>query len=191
MRTNCGVSSSGNLPSGFHGWNFFRFNCEFQRKSCARMNRSITWNFLSAARTVGQLANVFAALGGRLVGSGLWVQRLWSAWRVTVDVDKLLGVLGDDLRWLQCWTGWTSMKMQRILIIPLFLTVFRIRHLRRVSSTAGWRLCNSWLSVSSILRVSTVSARLSLYLGCQQIKLEVWRETRKSFMLKFGNIYND
>lgn len=65
------------------------------------------------------MADVFAALSGRLVRSGLWIQRLGSARRVTVDVDKLLGVLGDDLRWLQRWTGWTSAKIQHLLIIPI------------------------------------------------------------------------
>lgn len=89
------------------------------------MDRSITWNVFSAARTIGQLADVFAALGCRLVGSGLWVQRLGSAWQVTVDVDKcLLGVLGDDLRWFQSWTGWTSIENTKIFIIPYFPVVF-------------------------------------------------------------------
>lgn len=80
----------------------------FERKSCAKVNRSITWDVFSAARAIGQLADVFAALGGCLVGCWLWVQRFGSAGSVTVDVDVLRGVLGDDLRWFQRWTCWTS-----------------------------------------------------------------------------------
>lgn len=87
------------------------------------MSRSITWDVFSAARTIGQLADVFTALGGGLVRSGLGVQRLGSGWRVTVDVDELLGVLGDDLRWFQRWTGWTSVGNKKILIILYFLLV--------------------------------------------------------------------
>lgn len=78
----------------------------------------ITWDVFSAARTIGQLTNVFAALGGRLVRGWLWIQRFWSRWWMTINVNELLSILGDDLCWFQRWTGWTSVEIKVFLLIP-------------------------------------------------------------------------
>lgn len=165
MRTNCGVSSKVNLPFYLRNEFFFKNLVFFFLKfdNLISGNESFTWNVFSAAITIGQLANVFAALGSSLVRCWLRVKWLGSCRQVTVDVDELLCIFNDFLWWLQCWACGTSVKKIRLSLISHAFFGILWSFIRRMSSTAG-SLRNCWLIVASMLCIASVrvSARLSL-----------------------------
>lgn len=81
--------------------------------NCAKslINRfKFTWNVFSATIAVGQLANVFTALGSGFVRCWLRVQGFRSGWWMAIDIDELLGVFHNCLRRLQRWSSATSVN---------------------------------------------------------------------------------
>lgn len=121
-----------------------------------------TWNVFASAIAIGQLAHVFAALGSGLIGCRLRVKWLGSGRQVTVNVDKLLCMLDDFLRRLQCWTRGTSANWKVIVNFPRFISY--VSFIRRMSSTASG-LRNGWLRVDSMLRIASVCIPTRLSFG--------------------------
>lgn len=132
---------------------------------CNSQIKIFTWNVFSATIAIGQLANIFAALGCSLIWRWLRVQRLRSGWRVTVNVNKLLSMFNDCLRWFQCWAWWTSVKWRmcyKSVFISHTCDQWALNwNIRRMSSTAR-RLWNSWWRLTSILRTASISCWLPL-----------------------------
>jgi hypothetical protein len=118
MRTNCGVSSNVNLPFLCNEFlRFFLFYGIFFVSFDSLIGGCFvflfTWNVFASAIAIGQLANVFTALGSGLIRCWLWVKRFGSCWQMTVNVDELLRILGDFQRWLQCWACGTSVNCKK------------------------------------------------------------------------------
>ncbi len=118
---------------------------------CLKAFGYFTWNVFSAAWTIGQQANIFTAFGGCLVGSGLWVESVWTGWWISVDIDEFLGLRNNGLGWFQCWTS-TSKNRNRYFT---YNQCDALRYLRRMSSTTVW---NSWLDFTiAIRRTASIS----------------------------------
>lgn len=121
-----------------------------------------TWNIFASAIAIGKLAHVFTALGSGLIRCWLRVKWLGPCRQVTVNVNKLLCMLDDFLRWLQRWTRGTSVNWKVIVNFPRFISY--VSFIRRMSSTAS-SLRNGWLRVDSMLRIASVCISTWLSFG--------------------------
>lgn len=119
------------------------------RGTRGRRKQNSTWNVLSTTIAVGQLAHVFTALCGGLIGCWLGIQRFGSRWRVTVDVDELLSMLHDRFGWFQRWAGGTSVNQEKSCFalisisgcqsIKMFHTVGEFHGQRLVKRSSAYR----------------------------------------------------